>query len=113
MLLTSGKTTTANVPAQTSTSSDLTTKVPVGATSGKLYVQVGSVKSNGMRFTVTTNGNQAPVVNAGSDQDISIPFGVALSATAADDGLPYGTLATTWSMLNGPGSVTSLATLPR
>jgi hypothetical protein len=97
----------ASTSALTSTSTSLTTKVPSNATSGKVYVEVGSVKSNGVRFTVTTLVNQAPEVNAGQDQTVALPSGVALSGTATDDGLPAGSsLTATWNVYSGPGSVT-------
>src|SRR5439155_327627 len=84
----------------------LTVSVPSDAASGKIYVQVGSVKSNGVRFKVTTIANQAPTVNAGPDQTITQPSGAVLSGTATDDDLPTGsTLTVTWTQLSGPGSV--------
>ena len=52
--------------------------------------------------------NQAPVVNAGSDQTVTLPNSANLAGTATDDGLPNppGTLSTTWSKASGPGTVT-------
>ncbi len=51
--------------------------------------------------------NQAPVVNAGADQTITLPAGATLSGTATDDGLPSGsTLTSTWTKQSGPGTVT-------
>jgi hypothetical protein len=52
--------------------------------------------------------NQAPVVNAGSDQAVTLPNSANLSGTATDDGLPNppGTLSPTWSKVSGPGTVT-------
>ncbi len=50
--------------------------------------------------------NQAPSVDAGADQSISLPNTAALSGNATDDGLPSNTLTTTWSVVSGPGSVT-------
>jgi len=52
--------------------------------------------------------NQAPVVNAGSDQAISLPASVNLTGTATDDGLPNppSALTTTWTKVSGPGTVT-------
>jgi hypothetical protein len=49
--------------------------------------------------------NTAPVVNAGLDVTVKLPDGAPLHGTASDDGLP-GPLATTWSVINGPGTVT-------
>ena len=49
--------------------------------------------------------NQAPVVNAGADQTITLPASAALDGTVTDDGLPSGTLTTTWTRTSGPGTV--------
>src|SRR5262249_57325524 len=51
--------------------------------------------------------NQAPVVDAGSNQTITLPASANLSGTAHDDGLPNppGTLTTLWSFGSGPGQV--------
>ncbi len=59
-------------------------------------------------FTLPSNGNQPPVVNAGADQTIIFPAAATLDATANDDGLPNppGALTTTWSKVSGPGTVT-------
>jgi hypothetical protein len=61
--------------------------------------------------TVTVNPappvNQAPSVNAGPDSSVTLPSAAGLDGTASDDGLPSGsTLATTWSKVSGPGTVT-------
>ncbi|MDP9173916.1 MAG: carbohydrate-binding protein [Planctomycetota bacterium] len=50
--------------------------------------------------------NQPPVVNAGANQTITLPAPALLSGAATDDGLPNGTLTTTWSVVSGPGTVT-------
>jgi PA14 domain len=52
--------------------------------------------------------NQAPTVNAGADQTITMPTSANLIGTAIDDGLPNppAALTTTWSKLSGPGTVT-------
>jgi RHS repeat-associated protein len=58
--------------------------------------------------TITvTSPNQAPSVNAGLDQTISLPNNAAeLNGTISDDGLPLGSsVLTNWSKLSGPGSV--------
>ena len=50
--------------------------------------------------------NQAPTVNAGGDQTVTLPNPASLTGTASDDGLPTPpTLTTTWSMVSGPGTV--------
>ena len=52
--------------------------------------------------------NQAPTVDAGADQTITLPSSANLSGTATDDGLPNppASLTTTWSKVSGPGTVT-------
>src|SRR3989454_4005848 len=51
--------------------------------------------------------NQAPVVNAGADQVITLPSIANLTGAASDDGQPNppGALTTTWSQVSGPGMV--------
>lgn len=55
--------------------------------------------------------NQAPIVNAGPNQTITLPGNVALSGTASDDGLPSapGRLTLAWTKASGPGTVTFTA----
>ena len=69
-----------------------------------------SVLSSMDDLTVTVNPpvNQAPVVNAGADQTITLPAAASLVGTATDDGLPNppAAITTTWSMVSGPGTVT-------
>jgi hypothetical protein len=50
--------------------------------------------------------NKPPLVDAGPDQQITLPDNDAdLSGAASDDGLPYGRSVTTaWSMQSGPGT---------
>ena len=53
-------------------------------------------------------GNQAPTVNAGGDQTITLPSAASLSGSASDDGLPTPPAAftTTWSKVSSrPGMV--------
>jgi subtilisin family serine protease len=52
--------------------------------------------------------NTAPVVNAGTDQTITLPSNASLDGTVTDDGLPNppGMVTTTWSKVSGPGTVT-------
>jgi len=50
--------------------------------------------------------NQPPYVNAGPNQTIVLPAPVQLNGIAVDDGLPNGTLAISWSVVSGPGTVT-------
>ncbi len=51
--------------------------------------------------------NQAPQVNAGADQTITLPASANLSGTVTDDGLPNppGAVTITWSKDSGPGDV--------
>jgi hypothetical protein len=57
--------------------------------------------------TPSSTTNQAPTVAAGSNQVITLPSNVNLNGTASDDGQPSGsTITTTWSMVQGPGTVT-------
>jgi RHS repeat-associated protein len=51
--------------------------------------------------------NQAPVVNAGPTQTVTLPTNsVMLVGTVTDDGLPNNTLTISWSKVSGPGTVT-------
>jgi hypothetical protein len=56
-------------------------------------------------FTPTTT-NGAPVVTAVAPITDTLPAGIAVSATAVDDGLPSGTLTTQWTQVSGPGTAT-------
>jgi RHS repeat-associated protein len=64
--------------------------------------------TNTSDVTITvTPPNQAPTANAGSDQSIVLPGTASLNGTVGDDGLPLGSsLATLWSQVSGPGTVT-------
>ena len=51
--------------------------------------------------------NEAPVVNAGADQEITLPANATLDGTVTDDGLPVPpALTTLWTKQSGPGTVT-------
>ncbi len=52
--------------------------------------------------------NQAPIVNAGTDNTITLPASANLDGTVTDDGLPSlpGTVTVTWTKQSGPGTVT-------
>jgi tartrate-resistant acid phosphatase type 5 len=52
--------------------------------------------------------NQAPSVNTGLNQTITLPANAVLDGTVFDDGLPNppGEVTTTWSKVSGPGDVT-------
>jgi len=75
--------------------------------------------------TITVNpqsGNQPPVVNAGPDQTVTLPANaVTLNGTATDDGLPNGTLLTSWTQVGGnvpatisnPTKLSTVVTFPQ
>jgi hypothetical protein len=71
------------------------------ASDGSLH---GEIKFNAGDTEASTN--QAPGAYAGPDAQVVIPRTITLSGVAGDDGLPNGTLTTTWSKLSGPGTVT-------
>jgi hypothetical protein len=61
-----------------------------------------------LTITVDPPENQAPTVNAGTDQTIALPNNIAtLDGTVTDDGLPSspGSVTTTWSDVGGTGAV--------
>src|SRR5262245_63500251 len=72
----------------------------------------GGVLQSSDDISITVNpagpGNQAPSVNAGPDQTITLPSSANLVGTVSDDGLPNppGAVSTTWSKVSGPGTVT-------
>ena len=67
---------------------------------------------SGSASTVITVGNvnQAPAVDAGPGQTITLPAEALLDGTVSDDGLPNppGAVFTTWTVASGPGPVTFL-----
>jgi hypothetical protein len=74
------------------------------------YYTVTAINSSGLEsgFSNTVNitpssANQAPSVNAGPDQTITLPGSANLSAVATDDGLPGGALTYRWSVISGSG----------
>jgi hypothetical protein len=50
--------------------------------------------------------NQAPVVSAGPNQTVTLPADATLNGSVTDDGLPSGSLSSTWTKQSGPGTVT-------
>jgi len=71
-----------------------------------------SVAASSDTVTVTVNSdpslNQAPIVNAGPDQSITLPVNQTfLDGTATDDGLPNPpvTFTVSWTQVSGPGAV--------
>jgi FG-GAP-like repeat len=96
-----------------------------GAGGYPAYVAIGDFNRDGMLDLAVSNAgsdnvsvlindtlagpsNQAPSVNAGPDQTITLPSSANLVGTVSDDGLPNppGALTTTWSKVSGPGTVT-------
>ena len=81
-----------------------------GADSFAFKVNDGKVDSSAATVSVTVTAvNDAPVVNAGADQTITLPINsVVLSGTATDDGLPNppAAMTYTWSKQSGSGTVT-------
>src|SRR5206468_217874 len=73
----------------------------------QLIVNDGAVDSQPDTAVVTTNPpNQAPAVNAGPDQTITLPAPAILMGTVTDDGLPPGSVLTVgWTKVSGPGVV--------
>ncbi|HKR11221.1 MAG TPA: PKD domain-containing protein [Pyrinomonadaceae bacterium] len=73
----------------------------------RLTASDGQLSTTDDLTVVVTPPNQAPVVNAGADQIVSLPEATAtLEGSAADDGLPLGsTFVVTWTKVNGPGDV--------
>ncbi|MCE7985133.1 MAG: hypothetical protein DYG89_28505 [Caldilinea sp. CFX5] len=96
----------------------------------ELVSRPGWVSGNAMAFLITGSGqriarslegrpsgaallhieyttNQAPQVNAGPDQTITLSTNATLNGTVGDDGLPAPpNLITAWSQVSGPGTVT-------
>jgi hypothetical protein len=70
---------------------------------GEPFTDSGSAACNG-----ASRENQPPRVDAGPDRTIPLPSSVALDGTVSDDGLPDppGVVTTTWTQVNGPGTVT-------
>ena len=97
-----GSVTFANANALATTASFST----AGSYLLRLSASDGQLTSSDDVKIVVQPPNQAPVVNAGADQVIRHPDGVALSGTVTDDGLPSGAVTATWSKQSGPGDVT-------
>ena len=67
-----------------------------------------SEKTDYDEVTIRVKQNSAPTVDAGSNDECTLPSGVTLDGTVSDDGLPAspGSVTTTWSKDSGPGTVT-------
>jgi hypothetical protein len=65
-----------------------------------------TLQSATLAGTSSAEPNQAPVINAGGDQTISLPNSASLNGTATDDGLPNPpALTANWKKISGPGTV--------
>src|SRR6185295_18677231 len=99
-----GVVTFANAAAQSTSATfsapggyDLTLTVSDGELSG----------SDSVHVAVSAPANNAPAVDAGSDDSITLPINsVTLHGAVSDDGLPGGGVTTQWSKISGPGAVT-------
>ncbi len=98
-----GTVTFANAASATTTATFSTAGIYVLQLAASDTLATGSAS-----VTITINAsNQAPSVNAGLDQTISLPTNqVALAGSATDDGKPVGAaLAYAWTKVSGPGTV--------
>jgi hypothetical protein len=61
-----------------------------------------------LSYDMSPNPNLPPVTQVGPDQEITLPSSATVDGTVSDDGLPTspGALATTWTKISGPGTVT-------
>ncbi|MHC4111513.1 MAG: PKD domain-containing protein [Planctomycetota bacterium] len=91
--------------------------IPAGDGSFKVKAEATADSEDGKAYPfsafmleeVGAAGNRPPDVNAGNDQEITLPVhSITLNATVTDDGLgdPNGYLAYQWSKVGGPGDVT-------
>lgn len=82
----------------------------VNVTSGNkatISLNVGTAATYDVKLQQgTPPANTAPVVNAGTNATFTLPASVVLAGTVTDDGLPSGTVTTTWSLQSGPGTAT-------
>jgi hypothetical protein len=70
-------------------------------------VSDGLATSQDQVVITVTPPNTAPMVSAGQGQLVYLPAGATLNGAVQDDGIPAGALVTTtWSLVNGPGTVT-------
>src|SRR6185369_9893383 len=66
-----------------------------------------SLLTSSADVTITVQAaNQAPIVNAGTNQTVSLPNPAQLNGVVTDDGLPVAShLTVAWSMVSGPDPV--------
>lgn len=82
---------------------------------GNLYLKATSDTLSSACSNLISVGlppNTPPVVDAGPDQEITLPASAALNGTASDDGLPNTphSISYEWSTVSGPGSVNFTST---
>src|SRR5579864_5405775 len=108
--------TATTIPAGASVQSTFTFSTPRTQSSGPITAtasvawQDGNANNYGPLSTSATiallQPNQPPVVNAGQNQIIPFPNLYPLQGTVTDDGLPNGTLISTWTQISGPSQAT-------
>jgi RHS repeat-associated protein len=76
-----------------------------GANTGTDQLTASLAGSQATATLIWIPPNQAPVVNAGANQTITLPSLANLAGSVTDDGLPAATLNLTWSKVSGPGNV--------
>ena len=81
---------------------------PPTVANGKVFVPSLSNKLVVYGLIGPSGSNAAPLVNAGTDQQLASPGAATLTGTATDDGnpIPPGQLTTTWTLASGPAAVT-------
>ncbi len=89
------------------------TEHPVTITDGQLNIKIGpSGGHSAINYVIIEDAvggdpvNQAPSVEAGADQTITLPGMVVLTAEVSDDGLPSNQLISEWKQISGPAGAT-------
>jgi hypothetical protein len=87
------------------------TGLSAGTYNADVSVSCANASNSPQSYTVTLQVsddpvlNQPPVADAGADQIVGRNTPVFLDGAVSDDGLPDGTLTSTWSKSSGPGTV--------
>jgi hypothetical protein len=77
----------------------------MGAVNSYVFSNVTADHTISAAFTlISPPPNQAPAVNAGPDQTVTLPSTATLAPTVSDDGLPSSTLSYAWTQISGPQS---------
>src|SRR6185369_13603964 len=102
-----------DVEAQYNTGTETWTRANVPLDLGENQIVVRAVDHAGNETTATIKVNREapenhkPTVDAGDEQDITLPASAYLDGNATDDGFPEGSsLSTVWTKVSGPGTVT-------